>query len=139
MMMTSTPSVAQIYGKAYNTNLCMIDAPLVNDQATYKFTLYAPTAGEYTITAPNMENVDIYLTKDDAIIWNISEDGYTLDMQQGFTTGYGLLLQVKAPEVATDIDNLSGNASCVQKVVIDDHVYILRGEKMYDTTGKIVK
>ena len=139
MMMTSTPSVAQIYGKAYNTNLCMIDAPLVNDQATYKFTLYAPTAGEYTITAPNMENVDIYLTKDDAIIWNISEDGYTLDMQQGFTTGYGLLLQVKAPEIATDIDNLSGNASGVQKVVIDDHVYILRGEKMYDTTGKIVK
>lgn len=139
MMMTSTPSVAQIYGKAYNTNLCMIDAPLVNGQATYKFTLYAPVAGEYTITAPNMENVDIYLTKDDAIIWNISEDGYTLDMQQGFTTGYGLLLQVKAPEIATDIDNLSGNASCVQKVVIDDHVYILRGEKMYDTTGKIVK
>lgn len=139
MMMTSTPSVAQIYGKAYNTNLCMIDAPLVNDQATYKFTLYAPAAGEYTITAPNMENVDIYLTKDDAIIWNISEDGYTLDMQQGFTTGYGLLLQVKAPEIATDIDNLSGNASCVQKVVINEHVYILRGEKMYDTTGKIVK
>ena len=139
MMMTSTPRVAQIYGKAYGTNLCMIDAPLVNNQAEYKMTLYVPEDGEYAISAPASENAEVYLTKDGAVIWNLSMSEYTHDFAKGFTTGYGLLLQAKAPMTPTGMDAVQGGKAQTTKIIIDEHVYILRGEKMYDATGRLVK
>jgi len=53
-----------------------------------------------------------------------------------------LLLQAKAPQVTTGVDQLDNGdwtLENVQKVIIDEHVFILRGGQMYDVTGKMVK
>ncbi len=138
MTMTSTPKVAQIFGKAYNTKLCMVYAPLSNDQAVYDLSLYAPQAGMYTIAAPSIENADLYLTKDGAIIWNLSMSACEFELTKGTTEGYGLLLKANAPAIATGVDEVNAEAN-VQKVVINDNVFILRNGQMYDVTGKAVK
>jgi len=140
MTMTSTPKVAQIFGKAYNSKLCMVYAPMANDQAVYDLTLYAPANGEYTISAPAMENAELYLTYEGNIIWNLSMSAYPMELKKGNTEGYGLLLNAKAPMSPTGIENTDAlNGANVQKVILDEKVFILRGGKMYDVTGKAVK
>ena len=142
MTVSNTPNVAQIFGKAYNNKLCVVNAPLYNNQATYDLTLYAPAAGEYTISAPQKEDVDVYLTLNGAVLWNISMSPYTLDLQKGNTEDYGLLLQKhNAPQVVTGVDNIDDAAenAGVQKVILNDHVYILRNGQRYDVTGKLAK
>ena len=139
MTMTSTPKVAQIFGKAYNTKLCMVYAPMANDQAVYDLTLYAPKAGEYTIAAPAMENADLYLTYEGAIIWDLSMGEYINEFAKGNNEGYGLLLQAKMPMTPTGVDEVQSDKGQCTKVIIDEHVYILRGGQMYDVTGKAVK
>ena len=96
MTMSNNPSIAQIFAKAYNQKLCIVDAPLYNNQATYDLTLYAPAAGEYTISAP---------------------------------------------QIATGVDNIedADNSQAVQKVLLNEHVYILRNGQRYDVTGKLAK
>ena len=138
MIMSNTPKVAQIFGNAYGMKLSMVNAPMANGKAEYSLTLYAPNAGEYTISAPEMENVDIYLTYNDAIIWNLSMGEYTNDFAKGNNEGYGLILKAKAPNAATGVDELEVSETA-QKVIIDEHVFILRGEKMYDAAGRMVK
>ncbi len=138
MTMTNTPSVPRITAEAYNTKLCRIYTPMVNDQAEVALSLYAPAAGEYTIAAPEESNAYVYLTKDGVIIWNLSNGEYTADMKQGNNEGYGIRI-VKAPNATTGIGNAEAGEAGVQKVVIDNNVYILRGEKMYDATGRMVK
>lgn len=138
MTMTKTPKVAQIFGNAYNAKMCRIYAPLANNMAVYDLTLYAPNTGEYTIAAPEMENADIFLTKDGAIIWNLSMSACTLELNKGNNEGYGLILQAKAPNATTGCENIDASEAA-QKVIIDNNVYILRNKQMYDVTGKAVK
>ena len=139
MTMSNTPKVAQIFGEAYGMKLSMVNTPLVNDKAEVALTLYAPNAGEYTISTPEMENADIYLTQNGSIIWNLSMGEYTNDFAKGNNEGYGLLLVKKAPNAATGVDNVQGDNVQCTKVLINEHVYILRGGEMYDVTGKMVK
>lgn len=141
MTMTNTPKVAQIFGCAYDTKLCMVNAPLRNDQANFSLKLYAPADGEYTITIPEVENADIYLTYDNRIIWNIAASEYNCELKAGETNNYGLILRMKAPQVTTGVEQggVSNGANSVQKIIINDHVYILRGEKLYDVTGKMLR
>ena len=44
-----------------------------------------------------------------------------------------------APAVATGIDQVPSDQVPSTKVIIDGHLYILRGEKMYDAKGQLVK
>ena len=141
MRMSYAPKVAQIFGEAYNMQLSMVNAPLRNNQANYCLMLYAPTDGEYTISVPNAVEADIYLTYDNQIIWNIAAGPYNCELKAGNDNHYGLILRAKAPEVTTNVENAGSliNAGGVQKVFINDQLYILKGEKLYDVTGKMVK
>ena len=49
-----------------------------------------------------------------------------------------IALNVNNEQVATDIDALNASETPV-KVMIDGQLFILRGEKMYDATGRLVK
>lgn len=138
MTMTNAPKVAQIFGNAYNSKLCMVYAPMSNDKAEYALSLYAPANGEYTIAAQQIEDAEVYLTKDGSVIWNISESAYTAEFTKGSTESYGLLMIKKTPQVTTGIDGVE-SSKAAQKLIIDQNVFILRGEKMYDVTGKEVK
>ena len=138
---STTPKYgARIWTENYNLRLGIEEAPLTNGNATYVLGIATPSAGEYTISvAAPKENADLYLTYNGSIIWNLSDGAYTVDLAKGVTSGYGLVLQAKAPHVATGVDNAEANEAGVQKVIINDHVYILRAEQMYDVTGKAVK
>ena len=104
-------------------------------------TLYVPANGEYVMSAPETEDADVYLTKDGMITWNLSMSECTLELNKGNNEGYGLLLVKKAPSVATGVENgeVLNGANGVQKVIIDEHVYILRDGKMYGVDGKKIK
>jgi hypothetical protein len=132
---------AQMWTNAYGMKLSMVNAPMANDQAEYSLTLYAPNAGEYTISAPEMEDADIFLTYGGSIIWNLSMGEYVLDLNKGTTNGYGLLLKAKVPMTPTGIENgeVLNGANGVQKIIINDQVFIIRGGQMYDVTGKAVR
>ena len=134
---------ALLWSNNYGMRLAIEEAPIVNDKASYALSLYAPANGTYRIETPTeSENADLYLTKDGHVIWNLSMNGYEVELTKGTTEGYGLLLVRKAPSVATGVDEPTSDSSLkgrATKVVIDEHVYILRGGQMYDVTGKAVK
>ena len=138
MTMTNVPKVAQIFGEAYGMKLCMVNTPMENDNAEVALDLYTPAAGEYTISVPAVEGYNVYLVREGSIIWNLSTSEYTADFDKGNNAGYSIRI-VRAPQMPTDLGNIYDAANGVQKVVIDDNVYILRNEKMYDVTGKMVK
>lgn len=50
-----------------------------------------------------------------------------------------ITLGVQGEHVATDIDQVPSDQVPSTKVIIDGHLYILRGEKMYDAKGQLVK
>ncbi len=50
-----------------------------------------------------------------------------------------LVMGGNAPAVATDIDNIFDNDTKVQKVLINGQLFIIRGAKTYDATGRFVK
>ena len=114
-----------------------------NNQATYPLGISVPQAGEYEISSPAGENGDmLYLTYDGRIIWNLTYAPYSASFEKGTNTRYGLkLVRSNAPAVTTDMEQLSGDnaSSPIQKVLIDDQVYVLRGEEIYTITGQKAK
>ena len=135
----TTANTALIWAENYGKRLAIEEAPLVNDKATYNLGIFAPIAGEYRIEAANpSEDATLYLTKNGRIFWNLTMGACELDLAQGQNNEYGLLLRAEAPAVTTGMDEIRSEAG-VQKLIIDENVFILRGEKMYDVTGKMVK
>jgi len=137
MTMSNAPAVPQIFAEAYGNLLCVMHAPLNNDEAVFPLNLYAPKAGEYTISAGETQDETLYLMQGDNVIWNLTLGEYTLDLEQGNNDGYSILL--KAPHVTTDLNPIMDtNGELVEKVFLHGNLYIIRGGKMYDATGKIV-
>lgn len=125
---------AQIWVPAYGTQLCAAAFPLVNGQATYPLTFRAPAAGRYSIAMQAASEADVFLTHEGKIICNLNESPYEIELAQGTTEGYGLLLQAKMP---TGVDEVQSDKVQCTKVIIDGHVYILRDGRMYDVTGRM--
>ncbi len=137
MTMSNAPVVPQIFAEAYGNLLCVMHAPLSNDETVFPLNLYVPKAGEYTISTGEVQGETIYLMQGDNIIWNLTLGEYTLDLEQGNHKGYSILL--KAPHVTTDFNPvMNGNSELVEKVFLHNNLYIIRGGKMYDATGKMV-
>ncbi len=140
MTMTNTPSVPQIFGKAYGHKLCIVDAPLANNQAIYDLDLYAPAAGTYSISAQQVEGATLYVTYNGAIVWNLSLGDYELDLTRGTTTGYGLLLVAQPNQMPTGLDSTEGvSGDAVQKILLNGQLYILRDGHLFDAVGHEMK
>jgi len=135
----TTAKTALLWTENYGMRLAIEEAPLLDNQASYALGLYVPANGTYRIEVANTQtDATLYLTQGGTIIWNLTDGAYEVDLTAGTTSEYGLLLQAGATQIPTGVEEV-GASKAAQKVVIDDHVYILRGEKMYDTTGKMVK
>ena len=136
---------AQMWVDRYNTKLSVNTLMLVNDEATYPLVLFAPTAGDYTISniqsTMSNEDYDLYLTLDGEAIWNLSNSAYTLSLPQGNTAGYGLRIsRKKGPQVATGIDEAIVDANGeIQKVLINGKVFIIRGNNVYSVHGQLIR
>lgn len=138
MTMTNTPSVPQLFARAYNTDLCMIHTPLSNDEAVVALNLYAPADGEYTLSAEAQNGETIYLLKDNAIVWDLTASEYTIYLSQGNTEVYGVAIK-RAPQVETGVNDGATIQTLPSKVILQGNLYILHNGQVYDAMGKCVK
>lgn len=137
---------AQMWVNRYNAKLSVNTQSFVNDEVTYPLGIYAPVAGEYTIAlderlTTNDNGPDLYLTLNGEAIWNLSNGDYTLSLPQGNTADYGLRISArKSPSVATGVDEAVVDAQGeIKKVIINDQVFIIRGDQVYSIDGQLVK
>ena len=135
--------VPQMWINRYDAKLCVNTQELTNETADYPLGISIPQAGEYTISQESMAetgNYSLYLTYNGEVVWNLSDGAYTFPLPQGETMGYGLRIVAKTPSVATGVDealiDAQGNT---QKVLIDNKVYIIRGNNVYSADGQLVK
>ena len=132
--------VAQMWVNRYNAQLCMNTIAPTDGKAEYPLGISVPTTGEYTISLmPNEENT-VYLTRDGQAIWNLSDGAYTMTLNTGKYTNYGIRVGANAPQVTTGIDEAVVDAKGeTRKVLIDNQVFIIRGEQVYTIDGQLVK
>ncbi len=133
--------VPQMWVNRYNEKLCVNTQELRNYTATYPLGISVPAEGDYTI---NVEETDsehtLYLTLDGRVIWNLSMAPYTTKFEAGTNQRYGLRLVANAPQVVTGIEGALIDANGeVRKVLIDNQIYIIRGENVYSVDGQLVK
>ena len=66
---------------------------------------------------------------------------YTFTFEEGDAANrfYISRTAINAPAVATGMENLDAAAPRAQKIIYNDKLYIIRGGRLYDATGKVVK
>ena len=135
--------VPQLWINRYDAKLCMNTQALTNGVAEYPLSIYAPANGEYEISCQPSAVSDqnaVYLTLDGQAIWNLTDGGYTLTLSKGTATNYGLRISARAPQTATGTDEAIIDAKGeTRKVLINDKVYIIRGDEVYTVDGRLVK
>lgn len=133
-------SVPQIWTNAYNTKLCVHEAQLINGEASYNLSLYAPAADTYTLTSKNIPaDYSLYLTQNGTILTELNGT-YTLDLNKGTTTEYGLLL-VETYKTPTGMEEsgIRSQESGISKILHNGVLYILHNGKIYNAQGAKVK
>ena len=135
----------QIWVNRYGVNLGLNTVAPINETAEFPVNLYAPTAGDYTITnnqspMTNDEYI-VYLTQNGEAIWNLSDSPYAISLPAGVNKTYGLRLTArKSPTIATGVDEAVVDAKNeIRKVLIDDKVFIIREGNVYSIDGQLVK
>lgn len=135
-------AIPQIWVNRYDTKLALNTTALVGETAEFPVGVYAPAAGEYTISlnAQPSEDYTVYLTRDGQVIWNLSDGAFVTTLTSGIQSNYGVRLVRKAPQVATGIDEAVVDAKNeTRKVLIDNQVFIIREGHVYTVDGQIVK
>lgn len=134
--------VPQIYINRYGSAMCINTAKPIHDKAEYPLGIFAPEAGEYDIfvAEASNEDVNIYLTYNGKAIWNLAYGPYTIALDKGTTNSYGLRLSAPAPQVTTGIEEAVVDAQGeTRKVLINNHVFIIRGNNVYGIDGQLIK
>jgi hypothetical protein len=127
-------NVPQIWTTAYNNPLCVHEAQLINGEASYNLSLYAPAADTYTLTSRNIPaDYSLYLTQNGTMLTELNGT-YTLDLNKGITTEYGLLL-VETYKTPTGIEEISNQPSVFRKILHNGVLYILHNGKIYNALG----
>ena len=101
--------------------------------------LLAQNAGNYILQNNQyyyVNSADVYVGANRAYIKLAEVPSY--DPGQPAYGRRRVSMNVNAEQVVTDIDNLNAGEQPV-KMMIDGKLYILRGEKMFDATGRLVK
>ena len=110
-------------------------------------TVYSPAAQELTFSLRRndwlnrLDYVWIVDTETGAMIDLLSSD-YTAQVTEGTTYGrFYISGRFHKPGIATDIEPTSDSSlkGRAQKVLIEEKIYIMVGDKLYDATGKLVK
>jgi len=132
----------QLWINRYDEKLCVNVVKPINNEANYPLGIFAPADGEYSIfteAEPN-EHTALYLTFDGQAIWNLSDGEYVATFEKGTNNRYGLRISAKAPQVTTGVDEAIVDAQGeTRKVLINNQVFIIRGNNVYSIDGQIVK
>lgn len=137
MAMTSTPRVAQISALAYDTRLCMIDAPMANNEALVALNLYAPANGEYTLSVEAQDNEKVYLLHEGTFVWDLSMSEYPITLNKGDNAGYSIL--VRRTDAPTSVETIDGANNQTEKLIHNGNLYILHNGKVFDAVGSMLK
>ena len=139
---TSTSS-AQMWIDRYDAKLCLNTVAPQGDATSFPMTLSAPKAGEYTIAIEREVSTDayeLYLTYDGTAIWNLSESAYTTNLNQDTDARYGLRIVARTPQICTGVDEAVVDAQgATRKVLVNEKVFIIRGNEVYTIDGQLVK
>ena len=133
--------VAQMWINRYDAKLCKNTVALQGEQVEYPLNISAPVAGDYVLSASQERgDATIYLTYNGEAILNLSDGAYVANLSKGTDANYGLRINAKAPQVATGVDEAIVDAKGeTKKVIINDKVFIIRGEKVYSIDGRLAK
>ena len=135
--------VAQMWIDRYDSKLCVNTVASEGDAANFPMSIFAPKAGSYTIAIEREVNTDdqvLYLTYNGEAIWNLSEGAYVASLNKGTDNKYGLRVSARAPQITTGVDEAIVDAKGeTRKVLINNQVFIIRGEKVYTIDGQMVK
>lgn len=129
-------NVPQIWTTAYNNPLCVHEAQLINGEASYNLSIYAPAADTYTLTSQNIPaDYSLYLTQNGTMLTELNGT-YTFDLSKGITTEYGLLL-VETYKTPTGIEEsgIRSQESGIRKILHNGVLYILHNGKIYNAQG----
>lgn len=130
---------AQMWVNRYDAKLCVNTMEENENGNAFPLSIYAPQSASYELSvAPNDAEKVVYLTKDGVVIWNLTDAPYALNLQQGTTAEYGLLISRRMPATPTALDGTNGNEQ-IFKYIDNNHVYILRQGKVYTVSGQLVK
>ncbi|MBQ4395562.1 MAG: hypothetical protein II825_09760 [Paludibacteraceae bacterium] len=133
--------VAQMWVDRYNTQLCVNTTAPVGKTATYPLGISIPETGTYQISSatPMQDNQELYVTRNGKAIWNLAYGPYTVTLDKGTYSEYGIkLIQSNAPATTTGVGQTSITNDQFRKVLIDNKVYIIREGALYTITGQKV-
>lgn len=123
--------------------LCAVNAPMQQNETVVPFKFYMPTEGTYTISAQDSHAENVYLLRNEVIVWNLSMSDYTLEQAQGLHTEYSIMLVKQTTDAATGVDNLDNDAEngtiFVEKMIVNGQLFILRDGILYDAQGRKVE
>lgn len=133
--------VAQMWVNRYNAKLCVNTTAPVGKTATYPLGISVPENGTYQISSATemQNNQELYVTRNGNAIWNLAYGPYTVTLDKGTYSEYGIkLIQSNAPAVTTGVDQTqtTNDKQQIQKVIIDNQVYIVREGALYTITGQ---
>lgn len=134
--------VAQMWVNRYNAKLCVNTTAPVGKTATYPLGISIPENGTYQISSATemQNNQELYVTRNGKAIWNLAYGPYTVTLDKGTYSEYGIkLIQSQAPAVTTGVDQTTTDKLQIQKVLIDNKVYIVREGELYTITGQKVE
>ena len=134
-------TVAQMWTIKGGKVLCDVETAMNGERATAPLSFYAPKAGQYELAIDQApEDVTLYLTYNDQVIWVLSFGSYVFDLEKGTTEGYGLRMETnRAPQIATGIDEQTAGTQN-RKVMINNTLYIVTAEgAIFDVMGKNIK
>ena len=133
---------ARLWTNAKGTELCAVNVAYANDKAIVPLQIYAPKNGEYTLSLNQETEVDVYLTRDGVIIWDLGMSEYAFDMKAGTDDSYALLVVRRISHVATGVDQTDNDSkrgtNFVEKIIVNGQLFILRDGILYDAQGKKV-
>ena len=137
--------VAQMWIDRYDAKLCVNTVAPEGDATNFPLSIFAPASGEYQISnvksqISNDVEYELYLTLNGQAIWNLSDGAYTLNLEQGTVSNYGVRVSARAPQNPTGVDEAIVDAQGeTRKVLIGNQVFIIRGDKVYSVDGRLVK
>lgn len=130
---------AQISGLGYGKNLCQMHFPMLNNEAIFPLSLFAPAAGDYVLRAAEVvDGQDLYLLENGVPVWNLSDGEYTLSLNKGSNTDYSLAIRANAPAVPTGADTVASDSD-VEKIIINGVLFVRKNGMIFDAMGNRVK
>jgi len=131
--------IARMWTNAKGKNLCAIYTAYNGNEAIIPMQIYAPAAGTYNLALDSNPAEEVYLTRNGIIVWNLTMSDYELDLNAGTDDSYALKVVRRINNVATSVDATDNRGTIfVEKMIVNDQLFILRDGILYDAQGKRV-